>query len=140
LTRTELAVLAVAAAASAWASSVSWTGPPERTRPPLPPARERPPTPDELASLHTAWRGFAASLAGAALKRGAPLTVNELESLAPDGRPWLPEGIPDNPLVPGVGWVVEACPAQDPPAARPDWVWCPATGELWATGAPGPLP
>jgi hypothetical protein len=140
LTRTEAATLVVAAVASAWASSVAWQGPPERARPALPPARERPPTSDELATLHVAWRSLAASLSEAEARRGAPLPAHELEARAPDGRPWLPQGIPDNPLVPGIGWVVEACPATELPAARPDWVWCPSTGELWATGAPGPLP
>lgn len=59
-----------------------------------------------------------------------PIRATELEDRLPGGDPVLPGGLRDNPLVPGVGAVVEACEvAADTPA---DWAWCPHEGRMQA--------
>lgn len=75
-----------------------------------------------------------ASIQAAAERRGAPLPLAELESADPTGRPWLPEGLPDNPLRPGVAGVIGRCPAEARPEDEADWIYCEADGGVDAVG------
>ncbi len=135
-TRTRALALLIGAGLSAWMGSAALQGPAPRPVPPLAPAAPRPPTSDELQTLAQAWGQLATELDAAAADRGTPLPLDALEATRADGTPWLPGGIPDNPLLPGVGWVVARCPptgAGGPPA---DWRYCPETGAVAPGGAP----
>ena len=123
------------ASASAWLSAWALRGPPERPPTGAPVPSPRPPTAAERAAAEARASAFAQAWARAVARRGgAPLPVHELESADPAGQPWLPEGIPDNPLMPGVGHVVEGC-GPPPAALLADWQLCLRTGEVWALGA-----
>ena len=77
-------------------------------------------------------------MAAAELRRGAALPVAELEAVAPDGRPWLPAGLPDNPLTAAVAWAHPHCAGQAVPVPPPDWLVCERDGTLMAGGLERP--
>lgn len=110
-------------------------GPPPHEVPPAPAAEVRLPTPAELQVVHQRWASLQNELDHAREQRsGRPLPVDALEATDPEGVPWLPSGIPDNPLAPGVGWVLARCGGTAEPGPRPDWFYCQSTGVVhpWA--------
>jgi len=83
-------------------------------------------------------KALAAAMSAAETKKGGPLAVAELESVGPDGRPWLPDGLPDNALTPAVAWVHPHCAGQPEPVPSPDWLVCERDGTLMAGGLTQP--
>ncbi len=59
-------------------------------------------------------------------RAGRTLKLQELEGRGPDGIPWIPTSIPDNPLVPGVGGIRMSCETNPPmhPDQPTDWWYC----------------
>ena len=103
--------------------------------PPPPSALPRPASDAELAKLAALHTQLQAELSDAAARAGHPLEVAELEAVDATGAPWLPSGIPDNPLRPGHAFVAHVCAGdQMPTDAEPDWLWCPSSEELVAVG------
>lgn len=131
---------AVAFLASGWATVHTLTGPPPEPGSPPPQPLPRPPTPTERAELQALGTTLATELARAEARYGGPLPVAALEASDPTGRPWLPSGLPDNPLTPAVAWVLEHCGDAPLPRPPPDWSLCPATGLLRAGGLDGTAP
>lgn len=117
-------------------SVAAWTLPPRADPPPPPPTLPRQPTAAELARVEAALATLRGELAAAARRRGAPLPAAGLEELDPDGVPWLPAGLPDNPLRPEVASVVARCPAVALPQDEADWVYCPEDAGIAAAGLP----
>ena len=101
---------------------------------PLPPARPRPLSPAEAAALEVSARAFQGAIDAARAALGRWPAVAELEGSTPQGAPILPQGIPDNPAVDGVGWVVDFCGVDGEPPG-PDWLYCQATGRVRAARA-----
>lgn len=83
-------------------------------------------------------QALAAAIEAAEARKGAPLPVTELEANAPDGRPWLPHGLPDNQLTAAVAWAHPCCPEQPVPTPAPDWLICEREGTLVAGGLEEP--
>lgn len=127
--------------ASAGLAALTWRGPAEVSWPPTPPARARPATPAEIAAVEALGRTASDTLARAAERLGRPLHTDELEGSGPDGAPFLPGGLPDNPLLPGVAGVEEACdarPQDDAGGPIPDWRYCPTQSRLAPNLPPDP--
>ena len=103
---------------------------------PLPTARPRPPTAGERAAVEAMGEALAHAIAQASKRHGSPLPPSALEDFDDSGTPWLPEGLPDNPLTPAVAWVWEGCPDQAAPVPAPDWVFCTRDQTLYAGGLP----
>ncbi len=115
---------AAAALASAGASAVIWRGPSEPTgSAPTPPPLPRPPTAAERAAVEALADRVLGELQATRRRTGVVPSVASLEGAAPDGDPFLPSGLPDNPLVAGVAGVAPGC-AADPPAPAVDWRYC----------------
>jgi len=102
--------------------------------PPTPPALARPATAEERARVAADAQRMEQDIAAARRVLGRPVRGDELESALPDGRPILAQGIPDNPLVAGIGAVVETCDATPQPATA-DWAYCPDTGQVRPGGS-----
>lgn len=133
MTRHEGALWLLVALGSGWLSWKTWLGPPETSWPPTPPALPRPATPEERAQVDALADGLSAQLESATTALGRPLRVEELEGQLPDGRPILEGGLPDNPLLPGVGGVEERCEPLElrETSSAPDWRFCPAEARMW---------
>ncbi len=108
-------------------SSMSLRGPVPPDTPPTPPALPRPPTADEMSDLRSLAARMTAEVAAARARHGAPIPADRLEGEVA-GLPVLPDGLPDNPLVPGVGGVLTDCRSGPTQEAAPDWRYCPETG------------
>jgi hypothetical protein len=117
----------------------AWRGPPAETWPAPPPARPRPISQEEASELARLQDKFQQALSAAAMRNGAPLTLDQLEASDSQGNPWLTSGIPDNPLTDGVGWVAYWCQGDPTPATEsgPDWLYCPSDGQVLANGGLG---
>jgi hypothetical protein len=90
----------------------------------------------ERAAVEEMGSDLATSLREAHARHGGPLPVGAYEQFAPDGTPWLPRGLPDNPLTPSVAWVWEGCTNAVPPRPAPDWLVCMQDGTLRAGALP----
>jgi hypothetical protein len=77
---------------------------------------------------------LAQAITAASARHGSLLPPSEYEAQDPAGAPWLPEGLPDNPLTPAVAWVWEGCAPQAAPVPPPDWTVCARTATLRAGG------
>lgn len=119
---------------SATLSLAAWflPGPPEPPLPPPPLPRRA--TADELQLLARQQATLQADLSEAVARLGRAPTLPELESVAPDGRPMLAHGIPDNPLRPGVSWVQDRCPARSQVEDGADWIYCAEEARFEAVG------
>lgn len=100
---------------------------PTAAPPPLP----RPPTPAEQQSVAHDVERMQAEIDAARARLGRVLRLDELEAVGPDGRPYLPGGLADNPLVEGTAGTAASCPGDPRPPAL-DWLYCPETGTLRA--------
>lgn len=129
--------------AGVWALGVLLSGaltlralrpPPAVEVPALPPALPRPATEAERAAVDAAAAEASAALRAAARAFGRAPALSELEGVRPDGAPVLPAGLPDNPLVPGVGRVAADCAGEGPPDV--DWWYCAASLSLRAPPSP----
>lgn len=115
----------LAAAASVGASVVIWRGAPEaQPAPPTPPPLPRPPTAAERAEVEALAERVDKELRATSQRVGRAPALHELEAAAPDGQPFLPSGLPDNPLVSGVAGVAPGCPGDPPAAGAFDWRYC----------------
>jgi hypothetical protein len=104
---------------------------------PEPRALPRAPTAEEEAQVAQAEADAQAGIHAATAQLGAPPAVEALEGNRPDGSPILPGGLPDNPLIEGVGAVRAGCaPERGADPAPPDWWYCPQTGALVAAYPP----
>lgn len=110
--------------AASWAT---WSGqaPTSDAAAPPPPLPRPHSEADEAASQRLA-DGVLGELQATAARTGILPQLGELEGLAPDGRPYLPSGLPDNPLAPGVAGVVDGCAGAQPPTGGADWRYCTA--------------
>jgi hypothetical protein len=108
------------------ASWVVWRGPRPEPPPTEPSPLSRANTQQEEAQVKTLARRVIRELEATAARIGHAPPLLELEGVGPDGQPYLPSGLPDNPLVPGVAGVSAGCPNDAPPGARMDWRYCPA--------------
>ena len=63
----------------------------------------------------------------AAAVRGHPIQTVQLEAMDVQGRPYVDQIIPDNPLMPNIASIAEHCPPYYQ-ASTADWVYCPQTG------------
>jgi hypothetical protein len=108
--------------AAAWAT---WHGQaPLTDAPAAPPALPRPPTADEEADVQELAAGVLAELRATVARTGGSPEFGELEGRGPDGVPYLPSGLPDNPLAPGVAGVIDGCAGSPPPPGGVDWRYC----------------
>lgn len=122
------------------ALTLSWLGPAKGDLAPesVPPAAlDRPPSPDEQDAIRRAAAVVHRHLELARHRTGNWPAVSELETMLVDGAPLLPEGLPDNPLVPGVAGVLQACGVV-PPAEPMDWWYCDQDGRF-GPGAQDPV-
>ena len=128
-------VWALCAAGSCAVSWAAYQGPPAPLTHATPPALPRPPTQDELSELAQLAHELTESVRTAQAILGRPVGLGELEGPLPDGSPLLPSGLPDNPLVPGVGGVAPHCPVDVEPEQplHMDWRYCPDTGRFAPT-------
>ena len=127
---------ALAAAASGLATWQMLHPPAAPSVDPIPTARPRPPTVDERAEVEAMGAALARAIAEASQRHGSPLPTSALEGFDSDGAPWLPAGLPDNPLTPAVAWVWAGCPGQAEPIPAPDWLLCTRDQTLTAGGLP----
>ncbi len=125
---------AFAVLGTAWLTWHMAHPPPNPRVDPLPVPLPRPPSAEELARVQALGDRLAREIRAASTLRGEPLPVSELEAMRPDGTPWLPSGLPDNPLTASVAWVWEGCPSDPHPVPPPDWEVCPQTQTLRAGG------
>ena len=110
---------------TAWATWAAWRGPPPQPTRETPLPIDRPPTEQTLRRLHETAKALSHEVGLMRQKLGRPILAAELEGHPPDGAPLLTNPIPDNPLVKGVGTVVEHCGSD--PAKGSDWIYCPRT-------------
>lgn len=129
---------ALAVLASGWATWQTWSPVPKQNHVAVPEALPRPPSTAERVEVERLAESLAAAMAAAELRKGALLAVADLEAVAPDGRPWLPSGLPDNPLTAAVAWAHPHCPGQAAPIPAPDWLVCEHEGTLIAGGLERP--
>jgi hypothetical protein len=122
-------------------SWVTWQGPRAPLVPSPPPPLARAPTPAERALVDQLARRVLQELQATTARLGRPLAVHELEATGPDGRPYLPSGLPDNPLVGGVAGVAESCRSGTAPNQTLDWYYCPSPLDFSASvGRTSPPP
>lgn len=135
--RTEAAAWGLGALLSLGLSIRAALGPTPLPAYPEPQALPRAPTAEELAQVAQAEAEAQAGIRAATAQLGAPPALESLEGTRPDGAPILPGGLPDNPLIEGVGAVREGCgPIRGADPAPPDWWYCPKTGALVAAYPP----
>ncbi len=116
---------AIAGPLSFWATWTTWQGPPSQAAPRVPTPMARPPTAEQILEQEAIARDLTARIQQA-ISGGLEVTVYDLLHAE---LPQLGDPIPDNPLVPGIGHIIEDCDETAAPA-EPDWVFCPATGIL----------
>ena len=126
MTARESVLWLAATAASAWTCWATATSSPVTVQsPPTPAPLTRQPTAAEVALVRTLAEDVLSELRASARRVGHPPALGELEALAPDGQPFLPSGLPDNPLAPGVAGVASACEGAGPTPQGIDWMYCP---------------
>jgi hypothetical protein len=117
-----------------WAA---YRGPPSRTLAPTPASLLRDATAQEWEDVNRIAERLSEAVARANNRTTAPaqgLRTDQLEGLAPSGRPWLAFPIPDNPLVDGVGSITTDCAFEITTAA--DWIYCPEMNQIRPGGVP----
>lgn len=119
------AALAAVSLGATWATTT--TDAATATPPPMPAPLPRLPTAAEAAEVSRLAAAVSAELRASAERVGRAPALQELEGVAPDGQPFLPTGLPDNPLAPGVAGVVDGCGDPPLPPAGVDWRYCAAT-------------
>ena len=112
---------------SLWASWAAWRGPPPPSDHPTPPALTRSVTAEAKSKVSALGQNLTEDIQAASNQRGAPIATTQLEATDEEGVPYLTSPIPDNPLMPGIASVVEACPP-DKVNTQADWVYCPDSG------------
>ena len=100
-------------AAASWASYAILIGPDIQHDPWSPTVIPRPPSAKEVASLVATGRRLTSELS----ELTTIPTIDNVESL-------LTNGVPDNPLVPGVAGIYSACSLADQPSPPLDWRFC----------------
>lgn len=110
--------------ASVWASWAAWRGPPPTPTIDVPQPLSR----EVSAEARATQRAVAARLT-AQIQAAMSAGPVPLSALYAENGTVLDAPIPDNPLVPGVGHVIEHCGAGPNPATA-DWWYCEETGEL----------
>lgn len=120
-------VWVLGAALSIGAAWATWSAAPAiLDTPAAPPPLPRPATPAEEAAVQQLSARVMDELRASQERVGRSPALGELEGTAPDGRPYLASGLPDNPLAPGVAGVVDGCAGAQLPASGVDWWYCPA--------------
>ena len=123
--------------ASITAAGLTWAayrGPPDRPAPSTPAPLDRMATPKEWAQAKMDSARLSREMTQARKRAGRPLQADDVEGHDPLGNPWLQTGLPDNPVVPGIGSIQTDCSTEL--FANADWIYCPTT----ATFRPGGLP
>ena len=128
------ALWCAAAAASLWLSWTTLQGPETSPQPADPPALSRPPTKAESDRVTRMQTELMRQLKASYVRSGVWPSVQDLEGADPSGEPWLPDGLPDNPLVPGVSNVRDGCGGEH--NAEADWFYCQENGQIQAGGLP----
>jgi len=132
----KLRSLVIWTGATAGAATLTWAahrGPPPQSATPTPAALPRPPSPAEWAAVQAQAQAMTEAIQEASQRTGRLPGIGELESTDPEGRRWLPQGLSDNPLLPGVGTVGAGC--GPPPALTHDWWYCERTGHFQPGGS-----
>ena len=114
---------------SAWASWAAWRGPPLPKSYATPAPLSRPVSEAAKQAVLTQMANITERIERARLKRGQPLPTHLLEASDEQGKPYIGQPIPDNPLMPGIASVQENCPAYNV-RSQQDWVYCPQTGDI----------
>ena len=120
------------AGALTWAA---YRGPPQRPADATAPPLDRPPTAAEWSKVKEQARTMTQAIQVAKARAGRIPTRAELEGQDATGSPWLPQGIPDNPLIPGVATTSNSCAEEPPSSASTDWWYCPKTGTFRPGGS-----
>mgnify|MGYP004127315423 CR=1 FL=1 len=94
-----------------------------------PPALPRPVSDSDRNDLIDVANMLTARIQAAQTARCVPIPTSMLEGVDETGRAYLDHPIPDNPFMPGIASIEEACPAEDQQSGR-DWVHCSQTGVL----------
>ena len=123
--------LVAAIPVSAWLTWTAWKGPPQPTLHLTPPTIERSVDEDAKMAVLQMATTLTQSIRRAQSVRNQDIATSLLEGVDDLGRPYLDRPIPDNPLMPGIASILEACPAAVQKTQH-DWVYCPQTGELRA--------
>jgi hypothetical protein len=121
-----LILWSAAAAVALGISWVTWQGPANTAVPTPPRPLTRAPTPAEQALVDQLAARVLGELRATTARLGRPLRPDELEASDASGRPHLPSGLPDNPLIEGVAGVQEGCDLGAPAGQSLDWIYCPA--------------
>ena len=109
---------------SLWASWAAWRGPPPNEALTTPS-----PLPREASAEAQAEQQAVASALTARIRAALAHGPVPLSALSAEDSPILGAPLPDNPLVPGVGHVIEHCD-HAPSLAEADWFYCARTGEI----------
>ena len=123
-------------AMSLWLSALALQGPTEQDHHEEPPALIRHPTNAEKKVVDNRLSQLQLQLKAAKERNGAWPQIHELEGTDSTGQPWLPDGLPDNPLVPGVSNVADGCDVQS--STQADWLYCAQNGHIQAGGITPP--
>ena len=121
----------VALPISAWMTWTAWNGPPPPTEYQTPNPIHRPASDQAKKQVMDIASELTQRIQAAQANRPNPIPTSMLEGADESGQPFLNQPIPDNPLMPGIASVEEACPP-NPKPSRQDWVHCPQTGEILA--------
>ena len=116
---------------SAWMTWSAYQGPPQSDPHAAPPPLPRAVSDEDKSELIELAGAITKRIQAAQATRGQPIPTSSLEDVDETGRPYLEHPIPDNPLMPGIASIQEACPAAGQTTAH-DWVHCPQTGVLVA--------
>jgi len=122
----------IATGIAALATLFVWRGPyptiPTQTPDPIP----RPLSEEELRTLIDDERIFQALLTQAHQTLGRPLLVSEFEDTSANGQPFLADGVPDNPAIPGLSTIEASCSVTEH-TDEFDWRYCEQDGLVYAT-------
>ena len=115
---------------SAFLSSQAWQQRPPTEFEPQPHSIVRAPTTDEIQTVQARAQTIQNAIQNARNQTGSAIAIEQLENNLSNGQPILPNGMPDNPLFPGVGSVGFACsrPGAAVDQRFDDWLYCPETG------------
>ena len=114
---------------SLWVSWAAWRGPP-------PPKSHTVPAPFERLASHKDRQTvlemastFTVAIQQAMATRGHPIETAQLEAADAQGKPYVQQAVPDNPLMPNIASVAEHCPPHQQMSTA-DWVYCPEMGVI----------
>jgi len=115
---------------SGFLSLQAWQQRPPTDFGPQPQSIARAPTTDEIQTVQARAQTIQTAIQNARNHTGTAIAIGQLESNLSNGQPILPNGLPDNPLFPGVGSVGFACsrPGAAVDQHLNDWLYCPETG------------